>query len=255
MSIHRTSAVERGFVLLSSPRCGSTTLIECLGLHPDLTVRSEPFNAETGVAAPVAREQQPARQRAAFDRAVKELFARVDGIKHVLHQLPPLLTRRLVRARRVILLHRANLLRQAVSNTLAFATGVWHAGDGAWPPKALPRLDPRELASTMLWYERALRVHRAILTRDRVEHVELTYRELFSTAGWPAQRAMLDRLFDFIGVSRLSSPALLDRARAALDPTRHRLNSALTYRLIPNHREIDERLGSAEYGFLLDPPP
>ncbi len=107
----------------------------------------------------------------------------------------------------------------------------------------------------MLWYERALRVHRAILERDRVEHIELTYRELFSGAGWPAQRATLDRLFDFLGVSRLSSPALLDRARAALDPTRHRLNFARTYRLIPNHRELDELLGSAEHGFLLDPTP
>ena len=244
------------FILLASPRSGSTTLSECLGMHPDLEVMFEPFHPAAG--SPFSAERlvtgggARALDLAAFDREVARISAGCDGFKHVLHQLPPLLGRRLLRGRRfrVIFLRRADLLRQAVSNLLAFASDVWHVGDGPWPPAQLPVLDCDRLAAMIDYYRDSQRLYRSILRRDRVIHRELTYEELFAERPWPEQRGILEQLFAFLGRPPITDPARLAQLRGALDPARNRLSSPAVYQQIPNWEEIERRLGGVDGSLL-----
>lgn len=244
------------FVLLASPRCGSTTLSECLGRHPEVDLLFEPFHPDAGspFAAEGERPLDPLANLERFDAEIAAIFARHDAIKHVLHQLSPLLARRMLRTRafRVIFLWRRNRLRQAVSNLLAFETAVWHAGDGPWPPVALPPLDIDRLASMIAYYRDSQRIFRAMLRRDGVDHVHLAYEELFEAGSWAAQRRVLDELFAYVGRRPLDDPARIDALRGALDPHPHRLNSPALYREIPNWRAIERSLASDENGSLMD---
>ncbi|MCB9570138.1 MAG: hypothetical protein H6710_23510 [Myxococcales bacterium] len=245
------------FILLSSPRCGSTTLIECLGMHPELEVVFEPFHPDAGSifsaegGRPLCGDLQ--RDLAAFDREVDALFARCDGFKHILHQLAPILMRRLLRRRRpkVLLLRRENLLRQAVSNLLAFETAIWHAGDGPWPPPTLPALDVDRLASMIAYYRDSQRVFARILERDGVDHRVLTYEALFEGRTWPEQQVILGELFAFLGRPPIVDPARLAALQVALDPARQRLASPAIYRRIPNWRAIEAHLGGDANGHLV----
>ncbi|MEZ4383058.1 MAG: Stf0 family sulfotransferase [Nannocystaceae bacterium] len=259
MAIEHRSAAAGGrprFVLLASPRCGSTTLSECLALHSEIDLLFEPFHPDAGspFAAEAERPLPPLDHLARFDAELARIFARHDGIKHVLHQLSPLLARRMLRTRgyRVIFLWRRNRLRQAVSNLLAFETAVWHAGDGPWPPAELPPLDVDRLAAMIAYYRDSQRIFRAMLRVDGVDHLDLAYEDLFEAAAWAEQRRVLDALFCYVGRRPLGDPAALDALRRALDPRRHRLNSPALYREIPNWRSIERRLASADDGSLVD---
>ena len=247
------------FVLLSSPRCGSTTLSECLSLHPGIDLGFEPFHPDGGspFAAEGATSHTPLAALPEFDRAIDRLFERFDGFKHVLHQLSPILARRLLRRRplRVILLRRENLLRQAVSNLLAFETSIWHAGDGPWPPPKLPRLDIERLAAMMAYYRDSQRIFASMLRHDNVDHRTLSYEGLFDRESWIARRRVLDELFIFLGRPPIDDEELLGALKRALDPAPNRLASTALYRRIPNWREIERRLGDASRGWSLTDPP
>lgn len=259
MNTERTTTnVERTpspFVLLSSPRCGSTTLSECLALHPGINLGFEPFHPDTGspFAAEGATGHSPLAALTEFDRALDGLFERFDGIKHILHQLSPILARRLLRRRplRVILLRRENLLRQAVSNLLAFETSIWHAGDGPWPPPTLPPLDIERLAAMIAYYRDSQRIFALMLRHDNVDHRTLTYEKLFDRGSWAAQKGVLDELFVFLGRTPIDDEERLGALKRALDPATNRLASAALYRRIPNWTEIERRLGDASRGWSL----
>jgi len=80
---------------------------------------------------------------------------------------------------------------------------------------------------------------------------ELTYEDLFNPdLPLASKLKRLDDVFDFLEVERFIQPKALQKIEELLDTGIRKLNSPLTYELIPNIREIEERFGNPENGYL-----
>jgi hypothetical protein len=109
---------------------------------------------------------------------------------------------------------------------------------------------PVEAMGDSLAYAIHLRDHYTGTVRRRPEgtYLELVYEDLY-TEDLAANRASVRRVFGFLGLAMPED----DRIDYYLDPARSRLNSASTYRLVPNADELNGRFGSDETGWLFSP--
>ena len=79
----------------------------------------------------------------------------------------------------------------------------------------------------------------------------MTYEDLFNPdLPLASKLKRLDDVFDFLEVERFIQPKALQKIEELLDTGIRKLNSPLTYELIPNIREIEERFGNPENGYL-----
>lgn len=246
-----------GLLIFSLPGSGGERLSGLLGAHPALGCFEEPFNPD--VRDPTGR-RVPRPTVAGVDAVLDGVWAEWPVIEHVwdptgwpFHRHSALNGHVLLRAARVVLLSRRNLLALAVSATIAeqrrlrVDTGGSVAGTATMEPPDVARIEwmLSQIRSSM-------RTHRRVLyTRDR-PFLDLMAETVFGmNATGAARLEALQEVFAFLGF-RADDPGVdLDRIRRGLDPGSSGPDLAAPWRQLPNIDEIERRLGSDETGWLL----
>jgi hypothetical protein len=246
----------RGLLVFSLPGCGGGQLAELLGAHPALRGYQEPFNPD--VPDPTGR--RVARPTVAgVDAVLEGIWAEWPVIAHVWDPTGWPFPRHsalnghvLLRASRVVLLSRQNMLAAAVCAALAERRRLEPPAEGLPGPTAEGPLDMDRIAWMLTQIPSALRTHRRVLfTRDRPK-LDTTWERFFGMDASPAARSeALEEVFAFFGHSSSDEGMDRERIRLAMDAGAPRPGVDLDFRRIPNIEEIERRLGSDETGWLL----
>lgn len=242
-------------VLFGHTRSGSTSLSRMLAAHPRLRILEEPFNEGFADSHPGERDYLSLiRDVPSLDEQLAHIFATHNGIKVLDYQVEEsLYAHMLARPDLTILfLRRRNALQACVSAFMAGQTGLWHRWDADRPLTdyygALQPLPIDQIALYLRIGKHDMDLFESVVTnRPAGTWLKLVYEDLY--LGPPEQRAaQVMRIWDFLGLDPLP-PEVTQRY---LDPAEAKLNSAETYRRVPNAQEINARLGSDETGWLFD---
>ncbi len=246
-----------GFIIFSLPRSGSTTLAGILSCHPQIRCAYEPFNpgSKSGRILAARAHDQPS-----FESALREICAQRNGIKHVWDyglQVPSDERFRdkelLLCGAKVIFLTRRNRLRRLVSVAISMQARSWASTAKAREHNlgfTFTALDLETLQWALEAESAAVAEHRSLLMYSGVEFIDWWYEDLFGEEQTSGERLKkLAKLFSFLGFPMLDAG---DRAEAQsrLDPLNGKVNSADTYRRIPNIMEVERRLGCDQTGWL-----
>jgi hypothetical protein len=240
-------------VLFAHARSGSTSLYRILQLHPLLNLALEPF--WDGFAAHNPGEKNYVDlidDIPSLERALDELFSRYDGVKILDYQLPEKLYTHLLLMPniRVIFLRRRNLLQAEVSGCIAKQTKVWQISDmNEETQSAYRNLKPVPLSKIAdgLEYATDLRdYYSEVISRRPVgTYHQVFYQDLY-TDDLDANRTAVCRIFEFLGMELPDSEEL----DFHLNPQTSKINTSQSYALLPNAKEINERFGNDENGWL-----
>ncbi len=138
---------------------------------------------------------------------------------------------------------------------MSWQTKVW----GTFAPSERQRvlefkfqaLDIESLRSKLRSEATTVAHYGQILRESGAEFLELWYEDFFDLALKASDRAeFYNRLVVFLGGSAISDWGILARVQELFDPHNTRLNSAVTYALIPNARDIERQLGTDKTGWL-----
>jgi LPS sulfotransferase NodH len=240
-------------VFLAHPRSGSTSVFKILNLHPALDLLEEPFNEDFASWAPENPDYLPqVHDRATLDAVLATIFARCNGFKIQDYQLPDELLTHLVHAypSHVLFLRRRNLLQTVVSNLIAVQTAVWKKWELRQPlADAYRQLQPLDITQIKRWIAELddhMRWCDALLDTlpDGAVH-RLVYEDLFFASAAERER-QIGALWPWLGLEPPADP----RVSYYLDPLQVKLNSAETYRWLPNAAAIERACGSDATGWL-----
>ena len=153
--------------------------------------------------------------------------------------------------RHVIFLKRLNILQTVVSGLISQQTGVWHTWDLDAPIEeryaGLRPLSIDFVRGGVADVAEEIEHFESVVRSRPGPSLVLTYEELY--LGTPDERReVICRAFAFLGLE----PPPFEATDQVTDPTRTRLNSARTYALLPNARELDAALGSEATGKLFE---
>lgn len=220
------------FIIISQPRTGSNNVSYGLNAHPALTVGNELLHPVNGVpkheclinragssdradSGQVTRHWSCSYTDEVFDRVVDGIFSQHNGFKiHTQHITRDLFERLLWRSDlNVVITVRASKFWQAMSNFLAERRNVWQAGDvAAGKEKSVEpfEINPGEFIAWINYmYEDLVWLNNAV-TRARCKFTVVEY-ELFYSGDRAQKIERVNRLFDFLGVSRIGRLDLPDR--------------------------------------------
>jgi LPS sulfotransferase NodH len=254
------------FIVLSLPRCGSTTLMNALNCHPVIRCLREPFNPDQSGDEYLGR----VHDLASLDLAITSIWQTHNGFKHVwdpsgwpfgcgmefnLH----LATRP---GTRVLLLTRKNHLQRIVSYELAVQTNLWQRedlpltdGSQTGPGSRLTLVDPAMLRRNIYLARIAVETVKGTLMNNQVPFFQVSYEELFApyaTIGEGLRR--LNEIADFLSAGPFADNAER-QAHDLFDADLHKLNTVLTYRAVPNAETIESLCGNEENGHLFEEEP
>ncbi len=190
-----------------------------------------------------------------LDAAMEELFSKYNGMKVLSYQLPEEVYQHLLYRPdcKVIFLWRANYLKSVVSILIADQTNVWQKSDLKKVPEAYKQpLKPLKTEGIDGIESRVNRIREEIQYWDRViskkpegSYYKVTYEDLYVN-GVEQGAAKVRDIFAFLG---LAVPET-DEFVKFLVPQNEQINTAETYEKVPNIREVNEKFGSPENGYL-----
>jgi LPS sulfotransferase NodH len=249
------------FIIFSQARTGSTTLQSMVSCHPDVSCAFEPFNPSNTDA--FMRECNKLRQTAGIEQALEMLWTKYNSFKHVWtwQGWPfldnPFLNQQLLLdfGARIILLHRKNALRRAMSVQISDQMKIWTPKSPAAVQLVRQHrytsLDTQKLRQEMLEAKRAITCVRGHLAMSRVPWIEIAYEDYFeTTASLDSRIELLQSLFEFLGVSRLTDPTRLQSIREMFNPETTGFQNVESYHKIPNIADVEKALGSDESGHV-----
>lgn len=252
------------FLLFAHSRTGSTTLQRILESHPDVRMLGEPFNPMIPKNNPGGRYNYlyESDDESTLQRCLDSMFHYYTGVRHLMPGIPPegrvkrwdveRINRQILRqpVRRIVLTRR-NLLQSRVSAALSLQTRVWQRDQGSHQ-RGFEPLDVDDLALRIRWLREDIEQYRSFMRENHLAFREIAYEDLFAPAVAEAdQVARIRELFEYVGASE-PDESVWRKIHDLLDPGRSKLNSAETYRLIPNADEIEAKLGGLQNGHLFD---
>ncbi len=254
-------------MIFTPERTGSTTLSRLLSRHPGILCEPEPFNP--GYKGPVPFLCRTLLQSQGIRAAVDSLwsFSGRNAFKHVrradgwpfekgsktndwllLHATPS-----------VILLNRHNGLQRAVSGQISAQIGIWvptseghrqQIREHYFGPLDIPALR-EELAREKTEGQRT----RDLLAASDRHWCEVFYEDFFAPQlALPARMEAVQKLFDFLQVPRVTDPERLRQMEWLFNPANTGFQNIAAYEKIPNIHEVEKELGSAENGYIFEPP-
>lgn len=237
-------------IVIAHPPSGSNSLVEILNAHPDIApVVNEPFSESFASWDPTHQDYRGRLVSGeSFASLVDEVLREAGGMKVLSYHLEADHLRHLVvrDGTRVVTLERRNQLATAVSQVIAERVGLWKTSDASSSLeehyRGIGALDIDTVRSRMQWTVHEVERVRAA-TAD-AEVFRLAYEDLFSQP-LPDQRAVLRRLWRFLGRTAISTPEIdhfLSQAVQQATPE--------TYGQVTNLAEIEEALGDDETGHL-----
>jgi hypothetical protein len=243
------------FVIFAQARSGSTALCRVLQLHPQLRIALEPFQHKYHTWNP----EEPnyidlISDIRSLEKQLALLFSKYDGFKVLDYQLPQeLYAHMLLRSDiKVIALMRRNVLRQAVSGFIAEQTGVWQKRDLivdlTTAYQGLEPIDLDALKATIDYRCELSRYYGDVLAQKPHQMcLPLCYEDIY-TSDVARNRESVRSIFQFLGLC-MPDDQELDKL---IDPRVEKINSSVTYALLPNAKIIDEIFGSDETGWLFE---
>lgn len=241
------------FILFAHPRSGSSSLYEILQSHSELDILEEPFNENfTRWDAAHKNYRELVTDIPSLEVQVAEIFTAHNGIKILDYQLPTDLAVHLLRRPdcKVIFLRRRNLLQAVVSVLIAEQTQVWKKWEVTRPLEEYYRdlqpLDIQDIRQRVTDLKQRLDYFESVVgERAANEAIKLTYEELYFSE-MSHQRQQIAAIWNLLQIP----PLELEHHQHYLQPEAAKINSAATYALLPNAREIDQACGNDATGRL-----
>ncbi|MHB1152341.1 MAG: sulfotransferase domain-containing protein [Eubacteriales bacterium] len=242
-------------IIFAHPRSGSTSLYKILNTHPDLNLALEPFHDSYSEWHPDEKNYiDYISDIPSLDAALEELFYKYNGMKILSYQLPEEIYKHLLNRSdcKVIFLWRANYLKSVVSVLIAEQTHIWQKSDLNTISGSYEQLEPLKIEGIDGIESRIKGMREGIQYWDLIiskkpekSYYKVTYEDLYCSD--PEQGlARVKDLFDFLG---LEVPKT-DKFIRFLEPRNEQINTAETYLMVPNIREINSRFGNSENGYL-----
>ena len=240
-------------LFLAHPRSGSSSLYEILQSHPELNILEEPFNENfTRWDAANKNYRELVHDIPSLEAQVSEIFATWNGIKILDYQLPADLAVHLLRRPdcKIIFLRRRNLLQSVVSVLIAEQTQLWQKWEMNKPLEEyyqdLQPLDIQDIQQHVKSTKQRLDFFESVVDeRTKDEAIKLTYEELYFSE--PAkQKQQIAAIWSLLEIA----PLELEQHQVYLQPEAAKINSAATYALLPNAREIELVYGNDLTGWL-----
>ena len=240
-------------ILFAHPRSGSTSLYEILQLHPELNILEEPFNENfTRWDSNNKNYRELIYHIPSLDVQVEEIFTAYNGIKMLDYQLPDNLVIHLLRnpGYKVIFLRRRNLLQAIVSVLIAKQTEVWKKWETMKPLEVyyqdLHPLDLQDVQRRVIALKDHLDFCESVIdARPKDTAIKLIYEELYFSER-PRQYQLVTAIWDLLKIP----PLEWEQYQYYLRPEEVKINSAATYTLLPNAREIESCCGNDMTGWL-----
>ena len=240
-------------VFFAHPRSGSSSLYQILQLHPDLNILEEPFNENFTRWNPQHKNYRDLiHDIPSLDVQLTDIFANYNGLKVLDYQLPDELAVHLLQQRdyNIILLRRKNLLQSVVSVLIAEQTRLWKKWEMNKPLEDYYRdlrpLDVQDIRRRVTELKQHLEFFESVieaLPKDKT--MQLLYEDFYFAP--PVQRnAQLAAIWNFLGIKPLAS----EQIQYYLEPEKVKINSAATYRFLPNASEIQKFCGNDVTGWL-----
>lgn len=245
--------VKRPLLILAQARTGSSALFRSLTRQPEIVGIGEPFHPRRKGE----RFIDLAKDADSFCKAMNDLLQRSNCIKHMMSHVPVEYHEELFRRQgmRVLLLHRNNLLKQAVSVELSRQAREWNQ-----KPDAAKTLQSHTYEAIPVDRVRLLmRKHsghrdafRNLLETTSAQYLDLTYESLYG--GEIPLGARLDRVEEILRFAGydplpLRQEPIITHLSELLNPKRKTAGESV-YRRIPNIDDIERELGSDETGYL-----
>jgi hypothetical protein len=246
------------FIIVSLPRCGSTTLARLLNTHQGIRCLVEPFHPRRyeGRFHALTRKHS-------LDNILAFIWSRWNGIKHVWEASgwpfaeQPELNDQLVlgKDRRILFLMRRNLLRRFISNYICRQTRFWIGTRAEFSASlANTELRPLDAASVLREIRRdqeAVAQRLQSMSDHKVHFLPLFYEDIFRPAATDSDRmALMNSVLTFLDFPPITSETFLTDWLQHFDPMLNRWASAEVYRRIPEIDRLEEAVGSDETGWL-----
>jgi len=254
-----TVAEPHKFLLVSLPRCGSTSLMHSLNCHPDISCLHEPFSPSRFCGQYGRQATDPASLRL----TMAEIWRAHNGIKHVWDPSGWPFARHstlnqcllLEAEARVIFLRRSNVLRRLVSNHMSMQTQIWDAENEETKNRARTfHYEPLDIPWIRVQLEEetiAIAQHKQLMLAQKIPFLELCYEDLYaSTLSLSEKLTRLNAIFAFLGAQVVEERNFIASVSTFLDPDKRQLNSPETYHLIPGIEKVEEQFGSDDTGWL-----
>lgn len=249
------------FIVFTSPRSGSSWLLDLLDSHPQIAAYAELFLPGDRTAPNYgSRDVQRFETKLAPGRPsggwrlvprrlayLRRLFAVRPGVGAIgfklMYEHPPahpgVLPYLAVRRTRVVHLVRTNSLDQVVSWETATARGLFRVHAGEDVPPVRVRLDAATLATRLEKMAQATARARRTLDRYRLPALELTYEQLLHDP-----KATADLVAQFLGIK-----ADMWQPASTLIP----MNTAPRQDVIDNLGEVESALAGTQFSWMLGP--
>ena len=246
------------FIILSLPRCGSTSLANLLNCHDDIRCLIEPFHPKRygGRFFELAARRSPGA-------TLNLIWTQWNGVKHVWESNgwpfmeSPHFNDEILLGQdlKVILVIRRNLLRRIVSNHISRQTNFWIGTRSEF----CARLQSSQLSPlNSVTVRRQIKMDQDAVTRcsrlladHGVQFMTLSYEDFFYESASNAKGFLLtNSLVSFLGFSPIDFRTFEERWLQHFDPTINRFASSEVYRRIPEIDKIESEVGCAETGWL-----
>lgn len=242
-------------IIFCHARSGSTSLCRMLNLHPKLDILEEPLSEDFTKWYPEERDYaELINDIDSLNEQMDHIFSRYNGIKVLHFELrPPRFIYLLgLLAYTVLFLRRRNLLQTVVSSELADQSTKWTIWDVEGPISEiyadLKPIPVDRLREGMVNLQREMDLFDAVIShRPSGTYLKLWYEDLYMVPV-DQQLAKLHEICRFLGLDPIND----ERLPTYLDPSKAKMNSNSTYRLIPNAEEIEQELGNDQTGWLFD---
>jgi len=250
---------ESRFIVLSLPRCGSTTLTRLLNSHKNIRCLIEPFHPRRygGKFNAFAVDQF------SLDSALEIVWTRWNGIKHVWEssgwpflERPELNDRVVLGAdRNVVFIMRRNLLRRAISHHISRQTRYWMGSKAGFlrhlDDVKFRELDPEVMLAQIHADQQAVARYLDLLPKGNSRFTTLYYEDFFREGMASLERFQsVNSLLDFLRFEPITFETFAGEWERHFDPTLNRWASSEVYRRIPGIDDIEKEVGSDETGWL-----
>jgi LPS sulfotransferase NodH len=246
------------FVVIATPRSGSTWVIDTLNNHPHVVAYGELFLPRGDGTPPFGRRDLPYFSSYASERGARGPLGRLSlrtqyldvlfgassaenviGCKLMYSQAiqNPTLFPHFIRKRvRLIHLVRRNALDVILSRATADARGMYHAeADDAIQAVAV-ELDASRLVRIFTHKERAMSSMRFLLSHMTLPYLEIQYEEIAADA------STFQKVFGFLGV---------DPSRGGPTSSLRKLNTTPRSELIANYPAVERALEGTRFAWML----
>ena len=251
---------QKGFVLDSLPRSGSTTLARILNCHPGIDCILEPFHPRQGFGL----FHRLALSERSAHTAINMIFCRWSGLKHVWDAAsgwpfpgaPEINEGIVTAAPRVIFLCRRNLLRRFISGHISNQLKYWAGTRQQFLERLekveLASVDPQQVIGEIARDRLAIERRRELMETSGTPFLQIYYEDLYGEHQTAAeQRVFLGGVLRFLGCDNVSEEVYRANCAPLMSPGNYRWASPETYERLPGVREIEGRAGSDETGWLL----